>query len=123
MISQNILTAFDEWLDTWPGNTGELKPSDSSRMPAANEAVVKDPPAAPERMTAHDFQIDSVAPEVSAQPAGKTPLQRVADAYYRHHFGCLHCIAAGQDPALDRCAVGLSLWQEYRQSVRGGSHD
>ncbi|CAM5185428.1 putative protein OS=Castellaniella sp OX=1955812 GN=EPN31_14055 PE=4 SV=1 [Castellaniella denitrificans] len=70
-----------------------------------------------------------VANEVAT---GSTPAQAIevrplADAYYRHHFGCLHCIAAGQNPHLSRCAVGKPLWDAYRaasiQNREAQNHD
>ncbi|WP_345797163.1 hypothetical protein [Castellaniella sp. MT123] len=40
----------------------------------------------------------------------------VADAYYRHHFGCLQCIAAGQNEHLVRCFTGMLLWDALQSS-------
>jgi hypothetical protein len=40
--------------------------------------------------------------------------KELADAYYRHHFTCKTCIAAGQGYCL-RCGVGASLWRRYSE--------
>jgi hypothetical protein len=37
----------------------------------------------------------------------------VADRYYRHHFSCQFCIAAGANPTLRRCATGMALWERH----------
>lgn len=36
----------------------------------------------------------------------------LAANYYRHHFGCKSCVAAGHGRG-DRCAEGLALWLAY----------
>lgn len=35
----------------------------------------------------------------------------LAARYHSHHFACRACIAAGQNPNLQRCPAGLPLWQ------------
>ena len=39
--------------------------------------------------------------------------QKLASEYHVHHFSCKYCIAAGQNPNLQRCTTGLPLWQAY----------
>lgn len=49
---------------------------------------------------------------VSWRGAGHdAPWRSAADAYYRHHWACRQCIAAGRNQNLERCAVGLPLWR------------
>lgn len=50
-------------------------------------------------------------------PAHAVEWRPLADAYYRHHFGCLQCIAAGQNEHLNRCSVGRPLWVAYRTAI------
>ncbi|CDM23869.1 hypothetical protein BN940_07011 [Castellaniella defragrans 65Phen] len=42
----------------------------------------------------------------------------LAARYYLHHFSCATCIAAGQNPHLARCAVGLPLWRVFQSGMR-----
>lgn len=59
---------------------------------------------------------------LAASPAqfarGSTPLlsfEPVSVLYNRHHFNCIHCIAAGRGQRYGkRCAVGLDLWNSYQ---------
>jgi hypothetical protein len=46
------------------------------------------------------------------EPAEPATWEELAAAYYRHHFTCKTCIAAGQGYGL-RCGVGASLWRRY----------
>lgn len=40
--------------------------------------------------------------------------QSTAQSYYRHHFGCRACIAAGRDSRYGlRCEAGATLWLAY----------
>lgn len=43
--------------------------------------------------------------------------QECSIRYLIHHFKCQHCIAAGQNPNLSRCATGLPLWSAYVSTV------
>lgn len=37
--------------------------------------------------------------------------------YNRHHFNCIHCIAAGRGERYSkRCTVGLALWTIYQSA-------
>ena len=43
------------------------------------------------------------------------PEQSAARSYHIHHFNCNTCIAAGRDNRhVNRCTVGLALWNTYR---------
>jgi len=70
-----------------------------------------------------------VSNEVATEsiPAPAIEVRPLADAYYRHHWKCRHCIAAGQNPHLSRCAVGKPLWDAYRaasiQNREAQNHD
>ena len=45
------------------------------------------------------------------------PDWHAADAAYQlHHAGCGTCVAAGKNPALQRCAEGQELWDAYNQA-------
>lgn len=55
---------------------------------------------------------------VSCRDSGHDALWRLAaDAYYRHHWVCRQCIAAGRNHDLQRCAVGLPLWRTYCDAI------
>lgn len=51
---------------------------------------------------------------------GSTPLlsfEPIAVLYHRHHFSCIHCIAAGRGQRYGkRCTVGLDLWNSYQST-------
>jgi len=45
--------------------------------------------------------------------------QSAARMYHIHHFNCNTCIAAGRDNRyVNRCTVGLELWNTYRGTYR-----
>ena len=45
--------------------------------------------------------------------------QSAARTYHIHHFNCNTCIAAGRDNRhVNRCTVGLALWNTYRGTYR-----
>jgi hypothetical protein len=137
MISRNILAGLDAWLDAHPapGSAAITAPAPNLKKPEISTALVagrtaaNDPASPPGRMIVHDrvagdagrqFDTQPIPMEVSkpitretapVQASGWRPL---ADAYYLHHFNCLYCIAAGQNPRLRRCTVGRPLWDAYQ---------
>lgn len=142
MMAQNILAGLDDWLGADCDLTKPDIGSVAATITAAANEPVSHPPAvavtAPDCMTFHDLvespqvatggqvatekTVSTVAvssPQVANEVATEsTPAQAIevrplADAYYRHHFGCLHCIAAGQNPHLSRCPTGKPLWDAY----------
>ena len=45
--------------------------------------------------------------------------QSASRAYHIHHFTCITCIAAGRgNRYVNRCTVGLGLWNTYRGTYR-----
>ena len=45
--------------------------------------------------------------------------QSAARTYHIHHFKCNTCIAAGRgNRYVNRCTVGLALWNTYRETYR-----
>ncbi|WP_417251293.1 hypothetical protein [Castellaniella sp.] len=142
MMAQNILAGLDDWL----GADCDLKKPDVGSVAAIPQAAanepVSHPPAvavtAPDTMTFHDLAErpqglvrtevrTEKAVSTESAPAQAIEVRPLADAYYRHHWKCLHCIAAGQNPNLTRCAVGTPLWDAYRaasiQSREAQNHD
>lgn len=125
MSTTDIFAGLDAWL-------ASAKPTNSATAttagPDPSEPVIGTVPAngqtGQEGMTVRDLAVSA-----STTPATVTPVRSadlvattsagaswrpLADAYYRHHFDCLCCIAAGQNPQLRRCAVGRPLWDAYR---------
>lgn len=65
-----------------------------------------------DRIAAND---PTPAPEPDANPVN---WRELAQAYNAHHFGCHQCQAAGRGSRYGRrCAVGLTLWSNYTESV------
>lgn len=52
------------------------------------------------------------------EPADPATWKELSAAYYRHHFTCKTCIAAGQGYGL-RCGVGASMWRRYAGEREG----
>jgi hypothetical protein len=48
------------------------------------------------------------------EPAKPATWKELAAAYYRHHFACKVCIAAGQGYG-NRCGVGVAMWRRYSE--------
>ena len=112
-MAQNILAGLDAWLTTWPGAGGDLIKPEIQAAPASNhEGFVVSAVTSP--------VTTETAPDNMATSAQAIAWRPLADAYYRHHFGCLRCIAAGQNPKLHRCGAGAVLWQAYRGAMEGG---
>ena len=98
------------------------------------ELLQADQSSASENMLVHDRAAGDTqaCPTMGCMVAMvSTPEQTIewrplADVYYRHHFGCLQCMAAGQNPHLLRCTTGHPLWEQYRaaflQSKRTAGH-
>ncbi|MBV2181604.1 MAG: hypothetical protein KUL86_10280 [Castellaniella sp.] len=116
-----------------------LKKPEIGAVPATGKTAANDPAQDTDCMAFHD-RVEStqvkvrtevrtetavttaaVTKPVTAASAQAIEWRPLADAYYRHHFGCLRCIAAGQNPHLSRCTVGAPLWQAYQP--RHQSHD
>jgi len=118
MMAQNILTAFDAWLNTWSSDGGDPTQPDIGQVQVTSTVAANDPIPAPDSMIFRDLaeRPGKVPATIASAPVGVT-WRSLADEYYRHHFGCLYCIAAGQNPFLNRCAVGGPLWQTYQTAV------
>ena len=121
-MAQNILAGLDAWLSMWPGAGGNLKKSEILVEPDVDQVAANDPKHASENMTFHDRAVGDTQAMPTTVAAASLPAQDdewrpLADVYYRHHFGCLRCMAAGQNPNLARCITGHSLWEAYRATV------
>ncbi|WP_148304911.1 hypothetical protein [Castellaniella defragrans] len=122
-MAQNILAGLDAWLSTWPGAGGNLKKPETVVEPDVDQVAANDPKPASENMTFHDRAVGDTRAIPATVAAASLPAQEnewrpLADVYYRHHFGCLRCMAAGQNPHLDRCITGHPLWAAYRAAFR-----
>ena len=70
--------------------------------------------AANDPTSSEQHDLESAAPELPADPDA---WRELAQAYYRHHFACHVCIAAGRGTRYGlRCGVGVALWQAYDDS-------
>jgi hypothetical protein len=67
---------------------------------------------------ANDAQAPAPARDPYAIGASWRPL---AAAYYRHHFTCPNCKAAGRGHG-DRCTAGAELWASY-EAASEAAHD
>ena len=77
-------------------------------------AAVPSVPAVPAKKTAN---ANEVAKTTGAGQEQGQDWRTLSRAYYAHHFTpCRHCIAAGLNPALERCPVGAMLWRAYLHS-------
>lgn len=66
----------------------------------------------PDPASAEPPGLESPTPEPSADPEA---WRELAQAYYRHHFKCVVCIAAGRGANYGpRCGAGAALWQRLR---------
>jgi hypothetical protein len=79
------------------------------------------------RKTNADIQTTEAAPTPTQTGARRLFRQRgpwltdkaqsTAQAYHAHHFNCNTCIAAGRgNRYVNRCTVGLGLWNTYRRT-------
>lgn len=125
MSTTDIFAGLDAWL-------ASAKPTNSATTttpaPDPSEPMIGTVPASGqtglEDMTVRDLMASAFTTQATVTPARTADLvatisagaswRSLADAYYRHHFGCLCCIAAGQNPQLRRCVVGRPLWDAYR---------
>lgn len=60
-------------------------------------------------------------PQRSDPYAIGAPWRPLAAAYYRHHFTCPACCAAGHGRG-DRCTAGADLWASY-EAASDAAHD
>lgn len=60
-------------------------------------------------------------PQRSDPYAIGAPWRPLAAAYYRHHFTCKTCTAAGHGRG-DRCTTGADLWASY-EAASDAAHD
>lgn len=60
-------------------------------------------------------------PQRSDPYAIGAPWRPLAAAYYRHHFACPSCCAAGHGRG-DRCTAGADLWASY-EAASDAAHD
>lgn len=89
---------------------GQVRTEVRTERTVSTDAVTK--PVTTESAVSSAQVANQVATEKA--PAQVIEWRHPADAYYRHHWKCRHCIAAGQNPHLSRCTVGKPLWEAYR---------
>ncbi|TAN26039.1 MAG: hypothetical protein EPN31_14055 [Castellaniella sp.] len=131
MPKTDMLAGLDAWLAapaagdsaTLTAPAPDLRKPQIGTVPATGKAAANDPARGGDHMTFHDLaespqvkvrtevRAETEVTTVSAQAIEWRPL---ADAYYRHHFACGQCIAAGMNPDLRRCDAGMELWTAYR---------
>ena len=107
----------------------------NGRNDGANAAPYQEKQAAPEGETAFgtertDGTVISVGvgkqdaesrPKRSDPYAIGAPWRPLAAAYYRHHFTCQTCTAAGHGRG-NRCTAGADLWATY-EAASHAAHD
>lgn len=107
--------------------TDDMRHAIRSHKAELIELLQADHSCASESMLVHDRaagDIQAIPVTIDCTVAtGSAPAQAIewrplADVYYRHHFGCLRCMAAGQNPHLVRCIAGYPLWEAYRAAFQ-----
>jgi len=130
MMATNILTMFDAWLDTWPGDGGDpaklgagntqaaSMEAANDLMPSLNSMMFHSLTERPGNTSAATAKVQGVEPVTTTSGPVEALWQPLADEYYCHHFGCLYCIAAGQNQNLSRCSIGGPLWRAYQMATK-----
>ena len=98
------------------------------REPSWALACTLDTPDNPEKLSADIETTEAVATHTQSEPnlvfGRRGPWltdteQSAAQTYHIHHFNCTTCIAAGRgNRYINRCTVGLALWNTYQGTYR-----